>query len=203
MTTYVARPNSSTAPIRLALRSTRSGNSAPRRISTLSRQRRTPADASSIRLSAPNAMSERLWAAAPEPIATAASISIHPAVTHSRRSACLTRLARAGSEATNGFGKISALPPGRLVHHTQHFRPTSFEEAPHQKRRQTEERDVEPGRVIPSDGGFDHPCLALRRDKREAVKDQLDDQRRDCHSDVEGSEEEADHFKTVILAIDV
>jgi hypothetical protein len=44
----MARPNSSTPLVRLALRPTRSGNSAPRRISTSSRQRRTSADPSSI-----------------------------------------------------------------------------------------------------------------------------------------------------------
>ena len=100
-------------------------------------------------------------------------------------------------------GTLVRFRRGRLVHHTQHFRPAGFQEAPHQEGRQTEKRDVEPGRVILSDGRLDHPCLALRRDEGEAVKDQLDDQRRYCHGDVKGGEEEAGHLHTVILAIDV
>jgi hypothetical protein len=47
---------------------------------TFSRHNRTPAETSSIRLSTPKAISDRLRAATPAPIATAASINIHPAV---------------------------------------------------------------------------------------------------------------------------
>ena len=39
-----------------------------------------PAEASSIWLSAPKAINERLWAMIPEPIVTTASINIHAAV---------------------------------------------------------------------------------------------------------------------------
>jgi hypothetical protein len=38
------------------------------------------------------------------------------------------------------------------------------------------------------DGMPDHQCRALRRDECKAVKDQLDDERGDCHSGVEGNE---------------
>lgn len=53
-----------------------------------------------MRLSAPNAISDRLCAATPDPIATAASISIHAAVIHSRQKARQISLDRAAWEAT-------------------------------------------------------------------------------------------------------
>ena len=40
---------------------------------------------------------------------------------------------------------------GWLVHHPQHCWTTGFEETPHQYRRQAQEYDVEPSRVIPGD----------------------------------------------------
>jgi hypothetical protein len=63
-----------------------------------------PADASSIRLSVPKAISDRLCAATPAPIATAASISIHAAVTHARRKARRTSSGRPAREGTDIAG---------------------------------------------------------------------------------------------------
>src|SRR5260370_19306331 len=80
---------SSRAPILAAILSVASDNSSPSRNSTLSRQRSRHADRSSTTLSAPKAMRVRLCAATPEPMATAASISIQPAVIHSSQNARL------------------------------------------------------------------------------------------------------------------
>ena len=53
---------------------------------TSSRHNRRTADANSIRLFPTNAISERLFAATPEPMATAVSISMNAAVKYSRDS---------------------------------------------------------------------------------------------------------------------
>src|SRR5215831_10407183 len=90
---------------------------------------------------------------------------------------------------------------GRPVHHAQHRWPARLEEAPHEKPGENQKTKVQPGRVIPGDGGLDYPRLALRRDEGEAAEDQLDDKRRDGHGDVKGSEKEAGHLQPVILAI--
>ena len=67
------------------------------RNSTVSRQISTPAEASSIRLSTPNASSVIERAATPAPIATAASMTIQATVNHSRRKAFRTSAARAST----------------------------------------------------------------------------------------------------------
>ena len=63
----------------------------PRRNSTDSRQIRTQAETISMTLSIPKATSRRLWAAMPEPIATAVSTIIQMTVSHSSRNAELNQ----------------------------------------------------------------------------------------------------------------
>ena len=63
----------------------------------------TPADANSITLSRPNAISTRLPAVAPAAMATTASTVIHPIVSHSSRKA----LRMSGNRSDRG-GKIRA-----------------------------------------------------------------------------------------------
>jgi hypothetical protein len=70
----------------------------------------------------------------------------------------------------------------------QHCRAAGFEETSDEKPSENLKNNVQPGRVIPGDGGLDHPSPALRRDKGKAVKDELDDQRRDYHSAVQDNE---------------
>ena len=110
----MARPNSSTPLVRLVLRSKRSGNSAPRRISTSSRQRR---DTGRPELDRRTQSIQGGALVLPDGLA--------PVRKPRPASATLVRFRR-----------------GRFVHHTQHFRPAGFQEAPHQERRQTEKRDV-------------------------------------------------------------
>src|SRR6516165_6149050 len=92
-------------------------------------------------------------------------------------------------------------PVGWPVHHAQHLLSAGFKETPEEKSGENQKSEVKPRRVIPGDGGLDHPRLALRRNKAQAAEDQFDDQRRDCHGDVKGSEQETGHLPPVILAI--
>jgi hypothetical protein len=66
---------------------------------------------------------------------------------------------------------------GRPVHHPQHPKPTGSQEPQNEQGGKDEEDDIEPGRVVPRNGGLDHPRMALRRDETESTKTQLDNQR--------------------------
>src|SRR5215472_15461111 len=92
---------------------------------------------------------------------------------------------------------------GWFVHYTQHRWAAGFEETPDEQPGENQKSQVQPGRVIPGDGGLDHARFALRRDERKAAEDQIDNKRRDCHRNVKGSEQEARHLQPVILAINV
>jgi hypothetical protein len=50
---------------------------------------------------------------------------------------------------------------GRAVHHPQHFGAAGLRESPHEQGRETQEGDVEPGRVISLDGRFDDARVAF------------------------------------------
>src|ERR1700682_2227612 len=76
---------------------------------------------------------------------------------------------------------------GRPVHHAQHRKAAGLEEAPDDTHGENQKNQVQPGRVIPGDGGLDHPRAALRRDEGKAAEDELADQRRGRHGDVERS----------------
>jgi len=79
--------NSKPPAIRLAVCSAASEKAPPCLSSTESRHIRTPAEASSMRLSMPNAVRLMLRAAIPEARAITASTVIHAIVNHSRRNA--------------------------------------------------------------------------------------------------------------------
>src|SRR6185437_11658259 len=93
--------------------------------------------------------------------------------------------------------------PGWGVHHSQHLRPTRFQEAPHQCRCRYKEGDVEPGRIIPAKGSLDHSRVALLWNETKSSENHFYDQRCGRHRHVEGDEEEACHLQSIILAIDV
>ena len=63
------------------------------------------------------------------------------------------------------------------VHHAQHRRAACLEEAPDEKPGENQKNQVQPSRVIPGDGGLDHPRLPFQRDEGEAAEDQLADGR--------------------------
>jgi hypothetical protein len=77
----------------------------------------TPADANSMPLSSPKAISVRLPATRPAPTATTPSTTIHAMVIHSRRNACRINAVRsgvsdsaAGMEPTHVSSQLSAKP---------------------------------------------------------------------------------------------
>ena len=78
--------------IRRAIHSAFSETSRPNLSSFDRRQIRTPAEASSMTLSSPNATRLMLCAATPEAMATPASTAIHATVSHSNQKACRTSL---------------------------------------------------------------------------------------------------------------
>src|ERR1700730_6146088 len=90
---------------------------------------------------------------------------------------------------------------GRPIHHPQHPKPAGSQEAPNEQAGKGEKGDVEPRRVVPRDGGLDHPRMALRRDETESAENYLYDQRRYCHSSVECDEQETRHLQPVVLPI--
>ena len=53
---------------------------------------------------------------------------------------------------------------GWPVQHAQHRWAAGLEETPDEKPGENQKSQVEPGRVIPGDGGLDHPRLVLRRE---------------------------------------
>jgi hypothetical protein len=83
---------------------------------------------------------------------------------------------------------------GRSIHHPQHPKPASSQEAPNEQAGKGEKGDVEPRRVVPRDGGLDDPRMALRRDETETDETHLDDQRRYGHGGVECDEQETAIF---------
>src|SRR6202022_2339214 len=96
----------------------------------------TPADASSIALSSPKAMSVRLPAARPAPSATTPSTTIHATVIHSRRNACRISAARSdvsdnaeGVERQQGSAQLSAGPRLTIVPSTMLMVPLGWPEA--------------------------------------------------------------------------
>lgn len=76
---------------------------------------------------------------------------------------------------------------GRPVHHAQHRRAAGLEETPDQKPGENQKKQVQPGRVTPTDGGLDRPRLPLRRDEGAAAEDQIDNERGRRHGGVERS----------------
>src|SRR5216684_3113485 len=91
----------------------------------------------------------------------------------------------------------------RSVHHAQHRRAPGFQESPDQQSRENEKCDVEPRRVVPSDGSIDHPRVPLGGDKTEHPEYQLDNQRRSSHRSVERREQKGSHLQSVVFAIDI
>src|SRR5258708_20589603 len=85
----------------------------------------------------------------------------------------------------------------------EHREAACMEEAPNQHGRENEKGDVEPGRVIPSDGGLNHARVALCRDETEGTEDQFHDQRGAGHRSVERREQKDSPLPSVISAIDV
>ena len=67
---------------------------------------------------------------------------------------------------------------GRPIHHPQHRKPAGSQEAPNEQAGKGEKGDVEPRRVVPGDGGLEHPGVTPGRDETETAEDDLDDQRR-------------------------
>jgi hypothetical protein len=65
--------------------------------------------------------------------------------------------------------------PGRPIHHAHHLWAACPQEAPHQQRGEDEEGDVEPGRVVPTDRGFDHASVVFRWNEAKRGEDQLYD----------------------------
>src|ERR1700738_1629789 len=92
---------------------------------------------------------------------------------------------------------------GRPILHPHTPNPAGSQEAPNEQAGDGEKGDVEPRRVVPRDGGLDHPCMALRRDEAESTETHLDDQRRYHHGSVECDEHETGHLQPVVLPIDV
>src|SRR5258707_8726635 len=95
--------------------------------------------------------------------------------------------------------------PGRcwFVHHAQHRGTARFQDPPNQQACESEKRDVEPGRVVPCDGGLNHARVALCRDETKSPEYQFDDQRGTRHRRIEGDKQEAGHLQSVIFAVDV
>src|SRR5258708_6135074 len=98
---------------------------------------------------------------------------------------------------------MGVLHCGRSVHHAQHREAAGFQEPPYQQARENEKGDVEPGRVVPSDGSLNDVSVPLCRDKTEGPEYQFDNQRRRSHRRVEGDKQEAGHPPSVVFAIDV
>src|SRR5258708_27584087 len=81
-----------------------------------------------------------------------------------------------GRKPASRLHVVMRVPRGRrLVHHAQDREAACMEEAPNQHGRENEKGDVEPGRVIPSDGGLNHARVALCRDETEGTEDQFHD----------------------------
>src|SRR5258708_32691728 len=92
---------------------------------------------------------------------------------------------------------------GGFVHHAQHREASCFEETPNQNGREYEKDDIEPGRVVPYEGGLSHASVTLSRDLPQGAEYQFDNKRGTRHRCVERDEQEAGHLQPVILAIDV
>src|SRR5438270_2172361 len=118
-TTYAASANSKPPAITLAVRSADSEKAGRCLSSTERRQISTPAEASSMRLSMPNAKRVMLCAAIPEATAMMASTIIHATVNHSRRNASRSSAARSGSEKSATRAGVShsfcAIAPAQTV----------------------------------------------------------------------------------------
>src|SRR5882724_2204978 len=102
------------------------------------------------------------------------------------------------------FDRLMRLPHrGGHVHHAQHRGAAGFQEPPNQQACENEKGDVEPARVIPSDGGLNDASVPLCRDKTEGPEYQLDNQRCRSHRRVEGNKQKAGHPPSVVFTIDV
>jgi cation diffusion facilitator family transporter len=73
----------------------------------------------------------------------------------------------------------------------QHGKASGAHEAPDEHGGQTEENDVEDGRVVPSHAPPRRPWLPFLGHESERLEDELDDERRADHRRVEGGEQEA------------
>ena len=71
--------------------------------------------------------------------------------------------------------------PGWGIHHSQHLRPTRFQEMPHQHCCKCKEYDVQPARIVPAKGSLNHPRVALSRDETKSSENHFYYQRCDRH----------------------
>jgi hypothetical protein len=84
---------------------------------------------------------------------------------------------------------LTGICRGWLIHHPQHFRPPGFQKTPHQQRRQKEECDVEPSRIIPSDVRLYDLRRMLLRHQTGKPEDQLDHIGRARHGGIRDPEQ--------------
>src|SRR6185437_3555484 len=89
------------------------------------------------------------------------------------------------------------------IHHSQHLRPTRFQETPHQCRCHRKEGDVEPGRIIPAKGSLDHSRVALLWNETKSSENQFYNECCGRHRRVKRDEKDSCQPPPAMLAIAV
>src|SRR5579875_1570401 len=93
--------------------------------------------------------------------------------------------------------------PSFLVHHPQHGRSTSLQEADDQHGGEDQEEDVEDRGIVPLHACGDGSYVAVLRNYPKSRKQELHRVASSSHGEIEGDEDKAHDLPAIIFAIDI